>query len=81
MVGKKQNFALMWKKLLNDVDIEETTSFLDHVYFGCTPRESKPNEKIIGQYNKMFQSRISAGATVKNTRMGHTSRENFSVVI
>ena len=27
--------------------------------------ECKPNEKIIGQYNKMFESRISAGATEK----------------
>ena len=45
------------------VDIEEPTSFLEHVYLGCTQRECKPNEKIIGQYNKMFESRISAEAT------------------
>ncbi len=65
MAGKKQNLALMWKKLMNDVDIEEPTSFLDHVYLRCTQRECKPNEKIIGQYNKMFESSISAGATEK----------------
>ena len=65
MAGKKQNLALMWKKLMKDVGIEEPTSFLDHVYLGCTQRECKPNEKIIGQYNKMFESRISAGATEK----------------
>ena len=53
MAGKKQNLA----------PIEEPTSFLDHVYLGCTQRECKPNEKIIGQYNKVFESRISAGAT------------------
>ena len=47
---------------MKDVDILEPTSFLDHVYSGCTQRECKPNEKIIGQYNKMFESRISAGA-------------------
>ena len=50
---------------MKDVDIEEPTSFLDHVYLGCTQRECKPNEKIIRQYNKMFESRISAGATEK----------------
>ena len=60
MARKKQNVALMWKKLMKDVDIEEPPSFLDHVYLGCTQRECKSNEKIIGQYNKMFESRISA---------------------
>ena len=39
------------------------TSFLYHVYLGCTQRECKPNEKIIGQYNNMVETHISAGAT------------------
>ena len=65
MSGKKQNLAPMWKKLMKDVDMEEPTSFLDHVYLGCTQRACKPNEKIIGQYNKMFESLLSAGATEK----------------
>ena len=47
------------------VDNEEPTSFLDHVCSGCTQRECTPNKKIIGQHNKMFESRISAGATEK----------------
>ena len=46
--GKKQNLAPVWQKLMKDVDIEEPTSFLDHVYLGCTRRECKTNEKIIG---------------------------------
>ena len=29
MAGKKQNLAPMWKKLMKDIDIEESTSFLD----------------------------------------------------
>ena len=65
MDGKKQNSAPMWKKLMKNVDVEEPTSCLDHVYSGCTQRECNTNEKIIGQYNKMFESRISAGATEK----------------
>ena len=69
MVGKKQNMAPMWKKLMKNVDIDEPTSFLDHVYLGCTQRECKPNETIIEQYAKMFESRISAGAT-ENYRDG-----------
>ena len=77
MDGKKQNLAPMWKKLMKNVDIEEPTSFLNHVYLVCTQRECKPNEKIVEQYNKMFESRISA----KITRMGQTTRKNFSVVL
>ena len=65
MAGKQQNLAPMKKKLMKNVDIEKPTSFLDHVYLGCTPRECIPNEKIIEQYNKMCESRISAGATEK----------------
>ena len=41
------------------------TAFLDHVYSGCTQRECKPNECIIDERRKMFESRISAGATEK----------------
>ena len=50
---------------MKNIANEEPTSFLAHVSLGCTQRECKPNEKIIGQYNKMFESRISAGATEK----------------
>ena len=32
MAGTKQNLALMWEKLMKDVDILEPTPFLDHVY-------------------------------------------------
>ena len=54
----------MWKKLKN-VDLDEPTSFLDHVYLGCTQRECTPNEIIIDRKTKMFESRICAGATEK----------------
>ena len=49
MTGKKQKMAPMRKKLMKTVDIGEPTSFLDEIYFGCTQRECKPNEKIIEQ--------------------------------
>ena len=65
MAGKKQDMAPMFKKLMKHVDIDEPTSFLDHLYLGCTERECKPNETSIAQYTKMFESRISGGATEK----------------
>ena len=45
IAGKKQNLAPMWKRLMKkNVDIDEPTSFLDHVYSGCTQRACEPNE-------------------------------------
>ena len=65
MTGKKQNMTSMWKKLMRNVDLDEPTSFLDHVYLGWTRRECKPNEIIYEQYTEMFESRMSAGAFEK----------------
>ena len=36
LAGKKQNLDPMWKILNKEVDLGEPTSFLDHVYLGCT---------------------------------------------
>ena len=65
MVGKMQNMAPMWKKLMKNVDLDEPTSFIDHVYLGCTQRECKPHETMIEENTNMFELRISAGATEK----------------
>ena len=52
MAGKKQHKAPTWKKLMKNVDLDEPTSFLDHMYLGCTQRECKPNEIIIEEYTE-----------------------------
>ena len=36
LAGKKQNLDPMWKLLNKEVELGEPTSFLDHVYLGCT---------------------------------------------
>ena len=41
LAGKKQNINPMWKVLNKEVDLGEPTSFLDHVYLGCTQRECR----------------------------------------
>ena len=46
---------------VDGVDLGEPTSFLDHVYLGCTQRECKPNETIIDEYRKMLKTRVSVG--------------------
>ena len=39
LAGKKHNIDPMWKVLNKEADLEEPTSFLDHVYLGCTQRQ------------------------------------------
>ena len=55
----------MWKVLNKEVDLGEPTSFLDHVYLGCTQRECEVSQNIVDNYRTMFESRISAGGLEK----------------
>ena len=43
----------------------EPTSFLDHVYLGCTQRVCEISKDIVDNYRSIFESRISASATGK----------------
>ena len=61
LAGKKQNLDPMWKLLNKEVDLGEPTSFLDHVYLGCTQRQCEISKDIVDNYRTMFESRISAG--------------------
>ena len=55
----------MWKLLNKKVDLGEPTSFLDHVYLGCTQRQCEISKDVVDNYRTMFESRMSAGATEK----------------
>ena len=65
LAGKKQNIYPMWKLLNKEVDLGEPTSFLDHVYLGCTQRQSEISKDIVDNYSTMFESRISTVRTEK----------------
>ena len=65
LAGKKQNLDPMWKVLNKEVDLGEPTSFLDHVYLGCTQRQCEISKDIADNYRTMFESRISAGGVEK----------------
>ena len=65
LAGQKQNINSMWKVLNEEVDLGEPTSFLDHVYLGCTQRQCEISKDIVDNYRTIFESRISAGATEK----------------
>ena len=47
LAGKKQNLDPMWKVLNKEVDLGEPTSFLDHVYLGCTQRQCEISKDIV----------------------------------
>ena len=65
LAGKTENVEPTWKILMKDVDLGEPTSFLDHVYLGCTQRQCEISKDIVDNYRTMFESRISAGRTEK----------------
>ena len=65
LAGEKKNIDSMQNTLMKHVDLEEPTSFLNHVHLGCTQRECKPNEGMVDEHRKVFELRISAGATEK----------------
>ena len=54
----------MWT-VLKEVDLGEPTSFLDHVYLGCTQRERKTSKDIVDNYRDLFEVRMSAGGVEK----------------
>ena len=60
LAGEKQNINPMWKVPNKEVDLGEPTSFLDHVYLGCTQRQCEISKDIVEKYRTMFESRISA---------------------
>ena len=62
-IDGRKKFYNMWKKLMKLVDPGDPTSFLVHVNLGCTQRECKSNGSINEKYKKMFEPRISVGAT------------------
>ena len=79
MAGKKQNMAPMWKKLMKNVDIDEPTSFLDRVYFGCTQRECKPHKSL--NNIRRCLSHVFLLEQQKITGEAEISRTNCSVVL
>ena len=69
-LGRNKTLVRRGKEPMKDVDLEDPTSFLDHVYLGCT--------QIVETYRDMFESRISAGALEKLPNTGKLDANMFS---
>ena len=50
LAGKKQNVDPMWKILMKDVVLGEPTTFLDHVYLGCTQRKCRTSKDTVDNF-------------------------------
>ena len=53
LTGKTENIEPTWKILMEDVDLGEPTSFLDHVYLCCTQRECQISKDIVATCRDM----------------------------
>ena len=73
LAGKKQYINRMWKVMNKEVDLGEPTSFLDHVYLGCTQRQCQISKDILDNYRTKSESRISSGSNWKITMLGKSS--------
>ena len=51
LAGKKQNINPTWKILMKDFELGVPTSFLDHVYLGCTQRECQRSKDTVTPRN------------------------------
>ena len=56
LASKTENIEPTWKIIMEDVDVGEPTSFLDHVYFGCTQGKCQISRDIVANYRNMFDS-------------------------
>ena len=56
LAGRKQNLDPIWKVLNQEVVLGEPTSFLDHVYLGCTQRQCEISKDIVDNCRNMFES-------------------------
>ena len=81
LADKKQNTDSTWKVLMKDVDLGDPTSFLHHVYLGCTQRQCEISKDTVDNYRTMFESRISAGATEKLPCSENLSISSWSYVM
>ena len=83
LAGKTENIEPTWKFLMKNVVLGEPTSFLDHVFLGCTKRECQISKDIVANYRHMFESRISAGAKEKlpTRASGNLIRNNIFLVL
>ena len=70
LAGKKENINQMWKVQNKQVELGETTSFLDHVYLECTQRHCETRKQIVDNHSTMFEIQDFRKSNGKTTKLG-----------
>ena len=65
LAGKTENIEPTWKILMEDVDLEEPTSFLDHVYFGLHSMRVSNQQGYCGELQRYVRIQDFAGGKEK----------------
>ena len=68
----------MWKKLMQQVDLDEPNSFLDHEYLGCTQRECKPKTEKCSNHEFLLEQlkNYQGGESLTQKRLRCPARWN-----
>ena len=59
MASKTQNMPKMWEKLQNEVDSDDSVSFIAQVSLVCSQRAAQVNSRIVMEKQKLFSKLIS----------------------
>ena len=81
MAGREQNLANLCEKLMKNVDIEEPTSFLDHVYLECTQHECEQNDFFLEKIQKYVRITYFCLSNGKIAGMGKITIKSFCMVL
>ena len=69
-IGWKEKINPMWEVLNKEVDLGEPTSFLDHLYWGCTQRQCE-NKQRYWQLQNHVRIQNFRGVNLKTTILGN----------
>ena len=81
MAGKKHNLDPMWKVLNKEVDLGETTSFLDHAYLGCTQRQCEVSQRYCGQLQNHVRIANFSGREGESREITIPSKSSYFFVV
>ena len=68
LAGKRQNINPTWKIIMKDVELGEPTSFLEHVFVGCTQRQCQKSKEIVCKTKTSQETQKSLQKFLEPTR-------------
>ena len=59
MEGRRESWAPMWARLPKKIELEEQTTLVNQVYFGCAQRAATVDEETIRTNTEMFSNKYN----------------------